>query len=161
QVVDDDCDALAASRGHQLGSLLNRFRPARVVRRRQGLLPLLRGWLGAGSQRRARAAPGAVHRRAGFAKRQRDAASYSSSSSGHEHHAIAQLWGLISGSLGHGSTSQETGRIIESPFINVKWKINSHSVILLSGLACRVAEKKRAERTPPSYYEGGLLFRFL
>src|SRR5579872_858672 len=36
---------------------------------------------------------------------------------------------------------KETGRIIESPFINVKWKINSHSVILLSGLACRVAEK--------------------
>ncbi|PYU46898.1 MAG: hypothetical protein DMG54_02075 [Acidobacteria bacterium] len=55
---------------------------------------------------------------------------------------------------------KETGRIIELPFINVKWKINSHSVILLSGLACRVAEK-RAERTPPSYYEGGLLFRFL
>jgi len=50
---------------------------------------------------------------------------------------------------------KEAGRIIESPFINVKWKINSHSVILLSGLACRVIEK-RAERTPPSYHEGGL-----
>ena len=33
-------------------------------------------------------------------------------------------------------------------------EVNSHSVILLSGLACRVAEK-RTERTPPSYYEGG------
>src|SRR5260370_2214048 len=43
---------------------------------------------------------------------------------------------------------RETGRIIESLFINVKWKINSHSVILLSGLACRMAEK-RAERTRP------------
>src|SRR4029077_9949706 len=50
---------------------------------------------------------------------------------------------------------KEAGRIIEPPFINVKWKINSHSVILLSGLACRVIEK-RAERTPPSYHEGGL-----
>jgi len=29
---------------------------------------------------------------------------------------------------------REIGRIIESLFINVKWKINSHSVILLSGL---------------------------
>ena len=107
QVVDDDCNARAASRGHELGSFLNRFRPARVIRGRQGLCPLLTGQrLDAGSQRRARAAPGAVHRRAGFAKRQSDAASYSSSSAGHEHHAIAQLWGLISGSLGHGSTSQ-------------------------------------------------------
>ena len=56
--------------------------------------------------------------------------------------------GLISGSLGHGSTSQGDWRIIESPFINVKWNINSHSVILLSGLACRVAEKKRSALRP-------------
>jgi hypothetical protein len=41
---------------------------------------------------------------------------------------------------------KEIERIIESPFINVKWKINSHSVILLSGLACRVAEKERSAR---------------
>jgi hypothetical protein len=65
QVVDDDCDALAASLGHELGSFLNRFRPAPVIRGWQGLCPLLTGRRpDAGSQRRARAAPGAVHRRA-------------------------------------------------------------------------------------------------
>ena len=107
QVVDDDGNALAAARSHQLGSLLNRFRATGVIFGRQGLAPLLTGQrLGAGNQRRARAAPGAVHRRAGFAKRQSDAASHSSSSAGHEHHTIMQVRGLISGSPRHGSTSQ-------------------------------------------------------
>jgi hypothetical protein len=53
---------------------------------------------------------------------------------------------------------REIGRIIESLFINVKWKINSHSVILLSDLG--VARLKKSGAHAPSDYEGGLLFDF-
>ena len=88
QVVDDDRNAFTAARRHQLGSFLDRFRPAGVISVRQARHPLLIGpRLGAG--RRARAAPRTVNRRAGFAKCKRDASSYSASSAGHEHHAFA------------------------------------------------------------------------